>query len=432
MNNYWFFLSYAKRDAKENPWLKRFYKALTLEIGRIVGLPATIKEKEIGFLDDEGIEVGDEWPKTLAEALQTSRVFICLYSAGYFNSEFCGKEFQVFQSRINDYISTTPQATASPPLIIPVLWERPSRLPKPLPSAVMDIQYTDTDFGELYAQEGLLYIMKMGEKAEYRRFIMNFAERIVREARSHQLPRLQNILPLQTIVSAFRPLIPLEVSPVATLLENVAVPEFKGPETAWFVYVVGRAVDLQNIRDAVDYYGLLGGREWRPYLPISDAKVGLLVQSVATSKRLLNETLPISEQFINHLREAEATNTIVIIVVDPWSIQVESYQSPMDSYDKNRLENCGVLVVWNDNDNETVQHREVLESTVERIFYRHISSKDSYFRGSVRSEEMLISELNSAIDELQGRIIKRARLLRSVKSSGKTLPRINVSTGETL
>lgn len=92
MNDYWFFLSYARNDANGYAYLKQFFEDLAREIRRMVPLDANTKYTEIGFIDQSDIETGDQWPQTLTEALQTSKTLVCLYSRGYFNSEFCGRE----------------------------------------------------------------------------------------------------------------------------------------------------------------------------------------------------------------------------------------------------------------------------------------------------------------------------------------------------
>src|SRR5215204_3173222 len=81
---YWFFLSYAHRDAIGSTWFQDFYRRLALEVGRAAALPSDVEETDIGFVDKEGLEVGGDWPTMLGEALQDCKVFICLYSKSYF------------------------------------------------------------------------------------------------------------------------------------------------------------------------------------------------------------------------------------------------------------------------------------------------------------------------------------------------------------
>src|SRR5829696_5877328 len=134
MSDYWFFMSYARTD--DDPYLRLFYRDLGNEIRMVTGLPSDASVKDIGFFDQGSVEVGDTWDTELADALQNSRVMVCMNSRGYFNSEWGGIEFQVFRSRVEEYIKDSPGEIGPPPLIIPVLW-RPPRLlsgsmPKPL------------------------------------------------------------------------------------------------------------------------------------------------------------------------------------------------------------------------------------------------------------------------------------------------------------
>ena len=116
MSNYWFFLSYARLD--RDPYLKRFYEDLREAVRRLAGLEG----EDIGFFDAEGIEPGAQWPETLVEALQASRVFVSVYSPTYFLKEYCGKEWQVFHSRVDAYRNASPAGAEPPHSILPVLW----------------------------------------------------------------------------------------------------------------------------------------------------------------------------------------------------------------------------------------------------------------------------------------------------------------------
>src|SRR5262245_48908922 len=124
--NYYFFLSYFHRDAKDNEWFKEFYEDLTRDVATEANVPVDTPYSDIRFFDREGIQTGDRWDSTLAEALQTSRVFLPVYSTGYFKSEYCGKEFRVFHDRIREYERTNQLQQGDAPLIIPVLWGKPS------------------------------------------------------------------------------------------------------------------------------------------------------------------------------------------------------------------------------------------------------------------------------------------------------------------
>jgi FxsC-like protein len=432
----WFFMSYARRDAKNNLWVEQFYKRLADEVWRKAQLEGNPNPSEIGFFDQYGIEVGDKWEARLANALQTSKVFLCLYSRSYFSSDFCGKEFQVFSDRVAAYEKSLAKASSAPRLIIPILWENPTELPAKLPGSVPSLQYTNTrNFGQMYADEGLLYIVRLEEGRDYERCLISLAKIIVEEAAVHPLPPLPNLPPIQQVKAAFPEPLTIQPSPPLSPAprqeeENgespVVAPDSAadegGPEVAWFVYVAGRASDYHGIRQTVDGYGKSGGYDWRPYYPPINTQIGAIVANVVGGKKITPMIRPLTDQLITDLQKAEDENTIVIIVVDPWSIQLPTYQGPMSAYDRTRLENCGVIIIWNEKDTETAQKKEVLREQITKTFSRNLISKDIFFQDSVSSEDELREKLCAAIDEVQKRIVDRGKLLRRVDAarSGST------------
>jgi hypothetical protein len=193
--SYYFFFSYARLDV--DPYLKKFYKDLAIAV-RLKGLP----NENIGFFDDEDIQSGRMWPERLANALQTSRVFVPLYSPTYFAKEYCGKEWRVFSSRLDEY--SRHFATPRPALILPVLWVPEDKLPKPLPRAVSDVQYKHDDFGDLYARGGLrLLIVLRKYRDRYQEFLDAFADKLIHVGDLCCLPPLDNLQPLNQIRSAW-------------------------------------------------------------------------------------------------------------------------------------------------------------------------------------------------------------------------------------
>lgn len=430
--DYWFFLSYAKTDAKGDEYLKRFYKELAVRVAKSAALPSHLKEEDIGFFDEEGIETGDKWDDRLAKALCHSRAFICLYSRSYFNSEYCGKEFTAFHARIQAYAT---QHNETLPLILPVLWDRPFKLPKVLPQAITDakIQYTHGDLGSVYAEEGLDYIIRLQQhKDDYERFLMNFADKLVEEAKANRLGPYQTILPLDQTVSAFhQPTSTLNVS--FSGITNSAELSAVGPGVAQFVFVAGCKQELNGIKQQLNAYDNKGGRYWRPYSPADEQAAALITQRVATDTNLQHEVLPVSKELIAKLRQCEETNTIVVLVIDPWSLQIASasnrpYKDLMRDYDKARFDNCGVLVLWNEKDQDlTATAQQLLVNELDETFFR---SKESRFRDAVRSVEQMQRELGTIIFEVGRRLMQRAKVFRLVENgTNSSLPTISASGG---
>jgi hypothetical protein len=194
--SYWFFLSYAKLD--RNPSLTQFYEDLAKAVQERV--QAGGKWEDIGFFDGEP-GLAQPWTEKLEDGLQTCRSFVALYSVPYFDNVSCGKQWQVFSSRLSEFATSVRQPR--PPLIFPVLW-RQEKVPKPQLAAIAkDVPYKHTDFGELYAEKGLFELMTKHHDL-YGDFLGNFAKQLSDLAKRYRLPPLDGIQ-ISMIKSAFSP-----------------------------------------------------------------------------------------------------------------------------------------------------------------------------------------------------------------------------------
>lgn len=433
MTDYWFFLSYARRndrsralpadDDKSKKLIRRLYEDLAAEIIN-GGVTQATKLDDVGFFDQTGIEPGDKWDDTVAAALRTTRVMLCLFTRSYFNSRVCGQEFEVFRRRVRRYAEANNGQHA--PLIIPVLWHRVDRLPV-LPRAVVDLQYTYDDFNDVYSREGLEYVMRLEKhKDDYQQFLMKMAELIIDVAGQHPLETLPEIPPLTQVPNAF------EARPAGQVTAQgpQVVPE-NGPSYVHFAYVVGDRQQLANAGANLDRYGV-DGRSWKPYIPDVDRPVGLITQRVATDVDLQHEVLPITDTLVEQLKKADETNTIVVLIVDPWTLKVKTYSDRMKEYDGRNLVSCGVLVVWSGNEQELGAAEQELRTTVNWTFANTLINNNMYIRPRVASEAELRNEVTAAIIEIRRRLNERAKLFRPVDSAGfDAIPQVAAPGGGT-
>jgi FxsC-like protein len=424
--DYQFFLSYSRRDARgedktENTWFARFRKNLALDVAREAKLPSAVSDDDVGFYDRVGIELGDRWTDTLAEALQSSRVLVAVYSANYFNSPNCGKEFQVFSERVAAHEAA--EGGPRPGFIIPVLWDAPGRLPVALPETVDKLQFSHSSLGDTYASMGLMSLLRLGREQAYQEFLMALAQRIAKAATMAKRPPRVASRPLDKIESAFHA--------SATQPSAAGVPSVKGVKAAWLVYFAGAEADYAQVRQQLKCYGT-SGSEWQPYFP-GESLIGAVASNVASGRNLSPQPLAVTQQLVSHLQDAEDNNTMAVIIVDPWSIYLKSFEAAMKDLDRARLTNCGVIIVWNGQDPETQQKAKALEALLKRTFSRIWTSKDVYFQHSVPNEDELRKALGSAIDEVRRRISDRGRLLRgeAADEAFPTLPTGNTSTATT-
>jgi FxsC-like protein len=415
---YAFFLSYARANAKgpdgsDNVYFKQFKEDLTFFVSSALG-PVAELDKDIVFYDKDSIDLGTDWDSELRRALQTSRVMVCLYSPAYFGREYCGKEFEVFRRRARAYAATLPQGAPAPAIILPVLWENPDNFAHKIPSALKAVQFTHGSLGGLYAQKGVLRLLAWQEEALYKKFVTGLADIIVQTFNEHaDVKPLPQLPPLSEVLSAFHT--PPEPAP------GVAAPPAqvkRGVEVVWLYYFAGAKQDYAALRQKNECYGDTG-RDWRPYLPDDDKMIRYTASVIATNSGVAPEPGPTDGDIIAKLRDAEDKNTIVAIIVDPWAIKLPSFQKQLFEYDRARLSNCGVVVLWNDNDIETKGERERLQKLLEQTFPNSIISQDVTFQHSVNSKEELREKLERAIKDVKQRVENRGRLLR-----GEGLPSV--------
>ncbi|HWN42445.1 MAG TPA: TIR-like protein FxsC [Thermoanaerobaculia bacterium] len=391
---YSFFFSYARID--RDPYLKKFFDQLAENVRMQVGGPL----EEVGFFDTDTIQLGQEWPGRLAEALRTVRVFVPIFTPSYFSSEFCGKEWTVFEER------RKVLSSGSVPVILPVLWVPENKLPATLPQAVANLQYKHEDFGELYAQEGLWQLMRISKHRNRRLEIIDrLAERII-EGGKKPPPTMPGLPPPQEVQSAFhvRPGVPEAAAPAAS---NV------GPRYVQFIFVAGKRdeFELQNLRQRLECYGTEGGLDWQPYLPEQKEEIAIVAQGVAASEKLRYQEVPLDSDLIAHLEKALKDNKIVAIIVDTWTLRLEQYHELMRVYDQRSFANSVVIIPWNLNDEETKQTEATLRRAIEGTFQNRCLSKDPHsFFDAVQSPEDLRTSLSKALNTARTRIFSLAEV----------------------
>lgn len=86
------FISYKSFDSTVT-WFEKYLEPM---LKHALSLPLD-REPQIFF--DKKIRAGRDFPLELARALARSRILICLWSAGYLNSEWCAKELALMFER---------------------------------------------------------------------------------------------------------------------------------------------------------------------------------------------------------------------------------------------------------------------------------------------------------------------------------------------
>jgi hypothetical protein len=302
-----FFFSYARANAKraqDSELVTRFRETLEGEVDQALG--GSIPE-EICFFDSTDIEAGAQWPATLADALRTSRVAVCLYSPHYFNSRWCGKEMQVFFDR-----ATAAPGPPAPAAIIPVIWA-PSL--QGVPAPLQNIQTHDATFPASYPRDGLRQVMNLGNDPDFHRIVSALATRIVTAIQANALPPLA-YLNLDGQISAW--------DAAANADPNS---HMKGGMTkTCFVFASS------------------AGWDWKPYP--GEPSIGALAQTVSGQLGLRYEEIPCDASLSNRLRDTHQHDVPTVLFADPSSATVPPIASALRSYDQVYFLNCGLIVPW--------------------------------------------------------------------------------------
>ena len=85
-NRYDVFLSYAHKDVEGHPERERYLVELKRGIERLAGKPLV-------FLDSESILPGETWNSKIMMGIHSCKVFLCLLSKNYLESEYCKREY---------------------------------------------------------------------------------------------------------------------------------------------------------------------------------------------------------------------------------------------------------------------------------------------------------------------------------------------------
>ncbi|WP_217236151.1 TIR-like protein FxsC [Streptomyces sp. AC555_RSS877] len=178
------FLSYGRTphvpesDRPPDERLLRFHAKLTGDLMELTDLDAKIPAVYL----DRRIPLGSAWQDELKGRLARCQVLVPVLSRRLFTSEWCALEWECFQRRQELH---RERGTFTRNAIVPVLWNplRPDEIPPPY----SELQYTHQDFGDEYAQAGLLGLQAHGRRGAFSKVVFQLAQKIVEVAVSARL-----------------------------------------------------------------------------------------------------------------------------------------------------------------------------------------------------------------------------------------------------
>jgi FxsC-like protein len=414
----WFFMSYAWGDNPDKDpgasTVSAFAQYVENALASKVG-PLTLER--VGFLDRKELDAGQSWEERLSEALRGARSLLPLLTERYFSREACGREWGAFESR-------TKRHGSGSELIIPVIWDKLHRFESSLPEG-LQVRLAESHF-----VPAELEYMK-----EYHRLGMSaLMQRMPDDERARKTVRIVVDAITDLIVDRFRQV----QLPVATSEEVRDWPaltaKFGGIEAPQpapapgsaalpvlhFAVAAGTLAEMDERRlNALRFYPGTD-RDWIPY----DA-AGLSVSQVAleTSRsfQLPCRWLTVTDKLVDDIRALESDGCQpVIVLVDPWSLEVASLKASLSSYDQSRFRNSAVIVAWNeDGATDSSGARARLDQDLRRVFSRSMpaTGESPWFNARVTDVDGLRSALYQAVKDIRALAATELAPKRAVQSS---------------
>jgi FxsC-like protein len=365
-------------------------------------------------MDDQAMKPGMQWRPELRRALGSARSFVAVLSLSYFNSEYCGKEWNAFANRL-----TPHQGLAGADLLVqPALRVGTSDL-DPMPTVVSARQYDYAEYPEDYSRQGFAYLQELEtERDKYRQFLDRLSGLLANGIRATKsLIPSDDVPDLSGVSSAFHD--PMTRAPK---VDRASAPG--SHLSAQFVYVAALSSELDGVRVERIAYGEASGMQWQPFQPPDDEEITLIAQAVTAREKFLYEPVKPAAGLADRLAEASQANKVVVVIVDPWSVQLESYRELMAELDQRSMPNCAVIVPFNKDDSETTTNVEQLRAAVHATFEnRHTVDDPESFIVGVASRQDLEQQLAKALAVAKIRVLKRYAIrqeagLRSNQTAG--------------
>jgi FxsC-like protein len=423
---YRFFFSYTRNN--NDIYLKSFFKDLSDAVRDKLGLGP---KEDVGFFDERELELGEVWDRSIVAALQSTKVFLAVMSPAYLKSEYCGKEWALFEKRLR---ASFPEG-ATPPVLKPLIWipfESVGAL-----ESVSAYQYTLGDPHKIQNQSGLKYMFK--QRSRYRPHLVELIDALAQQivdAQCYDLPPLTEVPTLVDTRCAFAAPDGPIAGPVQSIDDAVtrwpsAMPPALlnlSPTHVRFVYVAADPAQFGNARRSEAYFAN-GGADWKPFYPASKTRIHRAVQFVASDDDLdlTSEALPFSDNLLVDIEDACTRREIVILIVDGWSLHWGAhYRDILRRLDQRLDYHWCVLVPWNDDDLDSTHIREEIRAIVDQTFDRHanLSNNPLFYQASITSEEELKKVLREKLTRLKEEIRKRAEVTMPVPA-GPSKPMIS-------
>jgi FxsC-like protein len=298
---------------------------------------------------------------------------------------FCGREFYVFDRRIQKYAGVEG---VSPPVIIPVIWA-PLEMPP-----IMSNYVWKGDFPEEYETEGLRQL-RYRKSARYKNVLAAIGKRIVDiwNKREKQAELASGVAyEFDQIPNAFG-------GEYAEAADETGW--IHGPSVANVVYGAGTKHAVPSLGIAPKYGE--SPRDWKPYLPPSGQTVADLTASVVHGQALKYREILVDDDLGKELVSAQMRKNLVLMVADAASI-TEEKSSKLGEFDLLRPEGTALLMPW-DESQQSPWKTEKLQESIDQVF--PVKSRTAAcYRAPILSVDQMRSTLDATLVEIRDSLTK--------------------------
>jgi FxsC-like protein len=336
---HWLFLSYARKNleagGRRGRLFLRFVNDLETALGQHGAWEADAIERPM-FFDRRSLQLMTDWRTELLRALQTSRVFACLVSPAYTISEFCAKEFWVFDERRRAISGPRPPAA----VVLPIVW-----IPAgPLPAALANAQFDHAELPAAYRESGLLSLMMGNRWVAYEQCVDVFAREILRAGHEHPfIPEKEDVPDFEDVPLAFEP----------------------GTARARFAYLAAARSAFEGAPWQDRYSDR--GADWRPFDPPVARTVKEISSTIAAEQNMAYSELAADATFADNLRRARPRDRVVL-VVDPWTLCRAQPRPPLPPPDALASGRLSIVAPFGDASHVADVERQELERALDAAF----------------------------------------------------------------
>ncbi|MET7395358.1 FxsC protein [Dactylosporangium sp. NPDC005572] len=357
------------------------------------------------FLSSDAEIVDGDWSAEAAAALAECTAFVAVGSERYFLTDRCGREWWAFQDRLLQHEAETGRR---PRALIPLAWGD-ARLPERLPA--------DRFASDIGRAEDVRALARLTvNEARYREMIDRLARHVVETGRADPVRRAVTLLPYRATPNAFR-----KMGRDATG-RSTPVPVAAPTPAVRFVVAAGRRDEMEPVRRDLEFYGAERA-DWRPYQPADGEALARRAQAVAADHLFYSEVVDDVEDIVDVLERADASDEIVVMLVDAWVVRITDYRAALEEVNRHHGPSTAVVVPFSADDPETQRARATLGDALARLLTLRRAWSDRMLRIGPETTEAFEDDLGEVLETARSAAFRSAKVRRVAPGSrARSLP----------